>query len=68
MVAHLTDLMLRRLAQTQDERLATHVVGVKGLPAAVRQEVVRKTNGVPLLAEERIVEAVAHPESLMLAS
>jgi class 3 adenylate cyclase/tetratricopeptide (TPR) repeat protein len=52
MVAHLTTLALRRLAPTEVGRLVTHVVGDKALPPAVLQEVVRKTDGVPLFVEE----------------
>src|SRR5262249_28481992 len=52
MAAHLTALTLRRFTPDQIERLATHVAGDKGLPPAVLQEVVRKTDGVPLFGEE----------------
>jgi predicted ATPase len=52
MVAHLTSLTLRRFAPAQIERLATQVAGDKALPPAVLQEVVRKTDGVPLFVEE----------------
>src|SRR2546422_158458 len=34
------------------EQVATHVAGDKALPPAVLQEVVRKTDGVPLFVEE----------------
>jgi class 3 adenylate cyclase len=52
MVAHFTALTLRRLAPAEVGRLVTHVVGDKALPLAVLQEVVRKTDGVPLFVEE----------------
>jgi tetratricopeptide (TPR) repeat protein len=52
MVAHLTTLALRRLAPNEVGRLVTHVVGDKALPPAVLQEVMRKTDGVPLFVEE----------------
>jgi class 3 adenylate cyclase/tetratricopeptide (TPR) repeat protein len=52
MVAHFTALTLRRLAPTEIGRLVTHMVGDKALPASVLQEVVRKTDGVPLFVEE----------------
>jgi class 3 adenylate cyclase/tetratricopeptide (TPR) repeat protein len=52
MAAHLTSLTLRRFASAQVERLATHVAGDKALPPVVLQEVVRKTDGVPLFVEE----------------
>jgi predicted ATPase len=52
MAAHLTALTLSRFALAQVERLATSVAGGKALPPAVLQEVVRKTDGVPLFVEE----------------
>jgi predicted ATPase len=52
MVAHLTALTLRRFAPVQVTRLAAHVAGDKTLPPAVLEEVVRKTDGVPLFVEE----------------
>jgi tetratricopeptide (TPR) repeat protein len=52
MVAHLSVLTLRRLAPAQVAGVATHVAGNKALPAAVLQEVIRKTEGVPLFVEE----------------
>src|SRR5262249_33609909 len=52
MVAHLTTLTLRRLAPVEAVRLVTYVVGDKAFPPAVLQEVVRKTDGVPLFVEE----------------
>jgi predicted ATPase len=52
MAAHFTSLTLRRLAPAEVERLATHVVGGKALPPAVLQEVMHKTDGVPLFVEE----------------
>jgi tetratricopeptide (TPR) repeat protein len=51
-LAHFTALTLRRLAPSQIERLAKHVAGEKALPPTVLQEVVRKTDGVPLFVEE----------------
>src|SRR5215831_3436437 len=51
-VAHLTTLTLRRFTAAQVARVATHVAGDKALPSAVLQEVVRKTDGVPLFVEE----------------
>src|SRR5213594_4031885 len=52
MVAHFTALTLRRLAPAEIGRLVTHVVGDKAFPPAVLQEVIRKTDGVPLFVEE----------------
>ena len=52
MMAHLTALTLRRFAPAQVTRLASQVAGDKALPLAVLEEVVRKTDGVPLFVEE----------------
>ena len=52
MVAHFTSLTLRRFAPAEVVRLVTYVVGDKAFPPAVLQEVVRKTDGVPLFVEE----------------
>ena len=52
MVAHLTALTLRRFAPAQVVRLASQVAGDKTLPPTVLEEVVRKTDGVPLFVEE----------------
>ena len=52
MPAHLTLLTLRWFTPAQVTRLATHVAGDKALPPAVLEEVVRKTDGVPLFVEE----------------
>jgi class 3 adenylate cyclase/DNA-binding winged helix-turn-helix (wHTH) protein/tetratricopeptide (TPR) repeat protein len=50
--AHLTSLTLGRLPPTQVEQMIDRMTGGKRLPAAVRQEVVAKTDGVPLFVEE----------------
>jgi class 3 adenylate cyclase len=52
MVAHLTTLTLRRFASAQVDRVAMHMAGDKALPPALLQEMVRKTDGVPLFVEE----------------
>jgi class 3 adenylate cyclase/predicted ATPase len=50
--ANVTSLTLGRLPPTQVEQMIDQVTGGKRLPAAVRQEVVAKTDGVPLFVEE----------------
>jgi predicted ATPase len=52
MAAHLTALTLRRFAPARVTRLASQVAGNKALPLAVLEEVVRRTDGVPLFVEE----------------
>ena len=50
--AYVTPLTLDRLPPTQVELMIEWVTGGKRLPAAVRQQVVAKTDGVPLFVEE----------------
>jgi predicted ATPase len=50
--SYVTQVTLSRLAQRQVVRIAEHVAGGKRLPAEVLQQVVEKTDGVPLFVEE----------------
>jgi class 3 adenylate cyclase/DNA-binding winged helix-turn-helix (wHTH) protein/tetratricopeptide (TPR) repeat protein len=50
--SHVTSLTLDRLPPTQVELMIERVAGGKRLPAEVRQQVVAKTDGVPLFVEE----------------
>jgi tetratricopeptide (TPR) repeat protein len=52
MMAHITVLTLRRLAPDQVAQVATQVAGNKALPTEVVAQIVAKTDGVPLFAEE----------------
>jgi class 3 adenylate cyclase/predicted ATPase len=50
--AHLTHLVLNRLPRQQAARMIEGVVGGKALPAEVRQQLLIKTDGIPLFVEE----------------
>ena len=50
--AHIAQLTLNRLPRQQVVRMVTHVAGGKALPAEVVQQIVAKTDGVPLFVEE----------------
>ncbi len=50
--SHVTPLTLSRLARTQTEVMIERVTGDKALPAEVLQQIVSKTDGVPLFIEE----------------
>ena len=50
--AHLTPITLNRLPRTQVAVMVERVVGGKTLPAEVHQQVVARTDGVPLFVEE----------------
>jgi serine/threonine protein kinase/tetratricopeptide (TPR) repeat protein len=49
---HVTRLALRRLSRRQTESLVAQVAGAAGLPAAVVEQVLGRTDGIPLFAEE----------------
>jgi len=50
--AHLAPLTLTRLPRPQVERMVAGVAGAKALPREVVQQIVAKTDGVPLFVEE----------------
>jgi class 3 adenylate cyclase/predicted ATPase len=50
--SYLTEITVRHLSQSQIERLAQQVANGQGLPAEVVQQIVEKTDGVPLFVEE----------------
>ena len=52
--APVTQIILNRLGHAQVETMITHLTGGKVLPAAVVQQVVAKTDGVPLFVEELV--------------
>jgi predicted ATPase len=52
--SYLTEVTLNRLSRTQVEQMTERVTGGKGLPAEVLQQIVEKTDGVPLFVEEMV--------------
>ena len=52
--APVTQVILNRLGHTQVETMITHLTGGKALPAEVVQQVVAKTDGIPLFVEELV--------------
>ncbi len=50
--SHLTHLTLNRLTRRQTELMVGRVAGGKALPAEVLEQIVTKTDGVPLFVEE----------------
>ena len=50
--SHITSLMLSRLGRTHVEAMVAQVTGGKMLPAEVQQQIIAKTDGVPLFVEE----------------
>src|SRR5262249_564662 len=50
--SYLTEVTVNRLSQNYTERMTEQVVGGKKLPAEVLQQIIEKTDGVPLFVEE----------------
>src|ERR687888_2569440 len=50
--SHLSQLTLSRLGRSQVEMMIERVTGGKSLPPEVVQQIVAKTDGVPLFVEE----------------
>jgi predicted ATPase len=55
--SHVTSLALNRLGERETAAIIAHLVGNKELPADVMAEIVERTDGIPLFAEE-ITKAV----------
>src|SRR5262249_40960560 len=50
---HVTALTLNRLAQRDIHSLIEGVVGNRSLPVGIRQDIIERTDGIPLFVEER---------------
>jgi class 3 adenylate cyclase/predicted ATPase len=59
---HVTALTLNRLAPREARTLIDHIVGNKSLSMNIRQDIVERTDGVPLFVEE-MTKAVLEAES-----
>ena len=60
--SHVTALTLNRLAQRDIDAMIDRVVGNKMLPASIRQDIIERTDGIPLFVEE-MTKAVLEAES-----
>jgi class 3 adenylate cyclase/predicted ATPase len=49
---HVTELPLHRLAPRDIDLLIERVVGDRSMPAGIRQDIIERTDGIPLFAEE----------------
>jgi class 3 adenylate cyclase/predicted ATPase len=49
---HVTALTINRLAQREVETMIDNLVGSKVLPASIRQDIIERTDGIPLFVEE----------------
>ena len=59
---HVTALSISRLTQRDVEGMINGVVGNKLLPASIRQDIIERTDGIPLFVEE-MTKAVLEAES-----
>jgi class 3 adenylate cyclase/tetratricopeptide (TPR) repeat protein len=60
---HVTTLALNRLSQRERARLVDHITGGKTLPAGLLEQIVERTDGVPLFVEE-LTKSVLESEAL----
>jgi class 3 adenylate cyclase/predicted ATPase len=59
---HVTPLTINRLAQRDIDAMIDRVVGNEQLPANIRQDIIERTDGIPLFVEE-MTKAVLEAES-----
>ena len=64
---HVTALTLNRLREREIDAMIDRVVGNKPLPANIRQDIIERTDGIPLFVEE-MTKAVLEAESERAAS
>ena len=60
--AYVTALTLNRLAQRDIDAMIDGVIGNKLIPASIRQDIIERTDGIPLFVEE-MTKAVLETES-----
>ena len=60
--SHVTSIALKRLAEHDVRDMIDHVVGDKLLPPEVRQDIIERTDGIPLFVEE-MTKAVLEAEN-----
>jgi predicted ATPase len=68
---HVTALALNRLGHREVNALIERVVGDKLLPANIRQDIIERTDGIPLFVEEMtkaVLEAGSEPEAMQIAA
>ena len=59
---HVTALTINRLGEREIDAMIERVVGNKPLPANIRQDIIERTDGIPLFVEE-MTKAVLEAES-----
>jgi predicted ATPase len=59
---HVTALTINRLTEREVSAIIDRIVGNKPLPASIRQDIIERTDGIPLFVEE-MTKAVVEAES-----
>src|SRR5262249_58084179 len=59
--SHVTALTLNRLAERESAAIISRLVGNKSLPPSIRQDIIERTDGIPLFVEE-MTKAVLEAE------
>jgi len=68
---HVTSLALNRLGHRDVGSMIDRVVGNKELPANIKQDIIERTDGIPLFVEEMtkaVLEAGSEPEAMQTAA
>jgi predicted ATPase len=68
---HVTPLSLNRLARCEVGAIIDHIVGNQPLPANIRQDIIERTDGIPLFVEEMtkaVLEADSESEARRVAA
>jgi class 3 adenylate cyclase/predicted ATPase/energy-coupling factor transporter ATP-binding protein EcfA2 len=68
---HVTPLSLNRLAPCEVGAIIDHIAGNKPLPANIRQDIIERTDGIPLFVEETtkaVLEAESESEAQRVAA
>ncbi|MGY3355058.1 class 3 adenylate cyclase [Bradyrhizobium sp. GM0.4] len=69
--SYVTALTINRLGQRDIDAIIEHLVGNKGLPASIRQDIIERTDGIPLFVEEMtkaVIESEGEGEARRTAS
>ncbi len=69
--SHVTAVILNRLAPGEVDAMIDHIVGNNPLPANIRNDIIERTDGIPLFVEEMtkaVLEAESEPEARRTAA
>jgi class 3 adenylate cyclase/predicted ATPase len=69
--SHATAVILNRLGPGEVDAMIDHIVGNNPLPANIRQDIIERTDGIPLFVEEMtkaVLEAESEPEARRTAA